>query len=288
MPIKQAVIVAGGLGTRFLPASLTIPKEMLPIVDRPAIQYVVEEAIASGIEHVVLLSSQGKGVMEDYFDLHLEMERNLQEKGDDARYQEVARVGRMIDVVIARQKEQLGLGHAILSAEPALKSEPFAAILPDDIISGEPPALREMIEAYERYPGAYVAVERVADDAIPSYGIIDPEPVENRLSRVKRMVEKPPLDQAPSNLGIVGRYILPYEIFDIIRAAKPGAKGEIQITDAIDALRAQGTPIYGYEFRGARHDVGNPLGAIKASLAFALDDPDLGPALRQYIADLIG
>lgn len=287
MTIQQAVIVAAGQGTRFLPATLTVPKEVLPIVDRPMLHYVVEEALQAGAAHIVLISARGKQVMEDYFDGHAELERALREKNDNARAEQVASIGRMMDVVVVRQKEQKGLGHAVLSAEPALQKEPFAALLPDDIIDAQPPALQQMVEVYKRHPGAIIAVERVPRAQISAYGVIDPEPMgEERVFRVKGMVEKPAPEDAPSDLGIVGRYILPHEIFDAIRRTPPGARGEIQITDAINLLRREGMPVYVYEFRGDRYDVGNPLGALKASIALGLKHPDIGPPLRTFLQRL--
>ncbi len=289
MTITQAVIVAAGQGTRFLPATLTIPKEILPIVDRPMLHYIAEEALQAGARHIVLISARGKQVMEDYFDGHAEFERSLREKKDIARANLVSSISSMMDVVVVRQKEQKGLGHAILSAAPALQKEPFAALLPDDIIDAQPSVLQQMVEVYKRHPGgALIAVERVPRAQISAYGIIDPEPVkgEDRVFRVKGMVEKPAPEDAPSDLGIVGRYILPPEIFDAIRRTPPGAKGEIQITDAIDLLRREGVPVNVYEFHGDRYDVGNPLGALKASIALGLKRPDIGPALRDFLQTL--
>ncbi|MBI4329153.1 MAG: UTP--glucose-1-phosphate uridylyltransferase [Chloroflexi bacterium] len=288
LPVNQAVIVAGGLGTRFLPATKTLPKEMLPVVDRPMVHYAVEEAVESGLSHVVLITAAGKSSLEDYFHPNPELERMLAERGETEKLDLVQGLVNAVDISYVRQKEPRGLGHAILSAERLTGGEPFVALLPDDIIAAEVPATRQMLDVYARYPGCHIAVERVAQEDIPSYGIIDPEPVEPRVYRVKGMVEKPPIERAPSNLGIVGRYILVPEIFDAIRRTPPGARGEIQITDAIDLLRREGCPVYVYEFEGTRYDAGTPLGHLKASVGLAMRRPEFGPALRDYLRGLLG
>jgi UTP--glucose-1-phosphate uridylyltransferase len=287
--IKKAVIVAGGRGTRFLPATLSLPKEVMPVVDTPMIHYMLEEAVAAGVREIVLISAPGKEVMDRYVTLHgPELARALGEHPSAARVKATLDA---IHVTVVYQTEPLGVGHAVLTTEEAIGDEPFAAFLPDDIIDNDPPALAQMVEAYESYPGIQVAVERVPREMVSAYGIVACEPVpgsgQSRLRRVTGLVEKPRPEDAPSDLGIVGRYILPPEIFDAIRRTPPGAKGEFQITDAMELLRRQGAPTYAYEFQGVRYDVGNPLGHLRASVALALKRPDIGPRFREVLRDLL-
>lgn len=289
--VHKAVIVAGGRGTRFLPATLAVPKEILPIVDTPMVHYAVAEALAAGLAEIVLISAPGKKALEECLTLRGEnLDRAL---GDLVHDPQVARVRELlnsVEVSIVHQHEPLGLGHAIQHAAEAVGDEPFAALLPDDIIEAEVPAIAQMLRAYARRPGCYVAVERVARSALSAYGVVIPEPVpgeDGRLYRVQGLVEKPRPEEAPSDLGIVGRYILPAETFDAIARTPPGARGEVQITDAIELLRREGCPVYAYEVAGTRYDVGNPLGHLKASIALALQRPTLGPALREYLETVL-
>lgn len=282
MRIRKAVFPAAGLGTRFLPASKAIPKEMLPIVDKPIIQFGVEEALASGIEEVIIVTGRSKRAIEDHFDYNPELEEALQKKGDTASLDEMRRIAEMVTVTYVRQHAPLGLGHAVLVAQPAIGNEPFAVILTDDIIFSETPATRQLMEVYERLGGSVVAVEPVAPEDVKSYGIIDPKPIGDRLYEVQRLVEKPRPKEAPSNLGIVGRYVLTPEIFPLLESIPRGRLGEIQLTDAIQALR-QRQPVYAYWFEGIRYDAGSKLGFLEASVHYALERPDIAPAFREFL-----
>ena len=289
--VHKAVIVAGGRGTRFLPATLAIPKEILPILDRPMLFYALEEAANSGLTDVVLISAPGKTVMENYVTLRgPELARAL---GERPSAPDVQRLMDSMTVAIVHQNEPLGLGHAILQAADAVGNEPFAVILPDDIVDAETPVLAQMLEAYNNAPGIHVGVERVPGDAISAYGVVDVEPAESggdqggRLFRVTGMVEKPDPADAPSDLGIVGRYIFPGEIFDAIRRTPPGAKNEIQITDGMEILRREGTPAYAFAFDGVRYDAGNPLGHLRAAASFALKRPDTATQARAILEEAL-
>ena len=285
--ITKAVIVAGGRGTRFLPATLAIPKEILPILDRPMLFYALEEAVNSGLTDIVLVSAPGKAVMESYVTLRgAELARAL---GEHPGAPEIQRLMDSLTVTIVHQNEPLGLGHAILQASDAVGDEPFAVILPDDIVDAETPVLAQMLVAYLEQPGIHVGVEHVPPEAISAYGVVAVEPAEDsgdqdvRLYRVTGMVEKPAPVDAPSDLGIVGRYIFPGAIFDAIRRTPPGAKNEIQITDAMEMLRQEGTPAYAFAFDGARYDAGNPLGHLRAAASFALRRPDTAEQARAIL-----
>ncbi len=287
MKVRKAVIIAAGRGTRFLPMTRTLPKEMLPLVDRPLIQYGIEEALASGIEQLIMVTAQGKESMEDYFDRSPELERFLEEKGDTGHLSQVQELAKMADIYYVRQKEQKGLGHAIFTARDIVGNEPFAVILPDDIIDSEVPCLKRMIDIYDKYGAGVVAVERVRDEDTRKYGIIAPEDVADRIYRVLGLVEKPEPAQAPSRLGIVGRYVFTPQIFDALAVTPPGKGNEIQITDAMQLLLDK-QKLYSFELEGIRHDTGNPLGWLKANVALALKREDLGPELRKYIQKLLG
>ena len=287
MKVRKAVIIAAGRGTRFLPMTRSLPKEMLPLVDRPLIQYTVEEALNSGIEQIIMVTSQGKLAMEDYFDRSLELEHFLEQKGDSGRLSQMLELSRMVDICYVRQKEQLGLGHAILTAKEIVGKEPFAVILPDDIIDSDVPSLKRMIEIYEKYGAGVVAVERVGDEDTRKYGIIEPKKVSERIYQVLSLVEKPEPAQAPSRLGIVGRYVLTPQIFDVLAVTPPGKGNEIQVTDALQLLLKQ-QKLYAFELEGVRHDAGNPLGWLKANVALALKRDDIGPELREYLKKLLG
>ena len=284
MAIHKAVILAAGHGTRFLPATKAVPKEMLPLIDRPIIQYVVEEAVASGIEHIIMVTSGGKRAIEDHFDRAPSLEAALSAKGDEARLEEVLRLTRLADFSYVRQMDQLGVGHAVLSARHVIGNEPFLLAFPDDVIIGDPPAARQLIDVYDRY-GSVVAVEQVAREDIPSYGIVSGKEVESGVYKLDALIEKPCVEDAPTDLGIVGRYVLGPDVFDEITKVRPGALGEIQITDALAALARRGA-MYACRFRGKRYDTGRPLGLLKASVEIALQREDIGPEFRDYIRNL--
>ncbi|MCL5959022.1 MAG: UTP--glucose-1-phosphate uridylyltransferase GalU [Chloroflexi bacterium] len=282
MPIRKAVFPAAGLGTRFLPATKAQPKEMLPVVDKPIIQYAVEEAVASGIQEVIIVTGRGKRAIEDHFDISFELEHFLHKKGDEDMLREVREISELATVYYIRQKEPLGLGHAVLTAKPLVGDEPFAVILSDDIIDGEVPCLRQLIEVYERYKCSVLAVEHVPKEQTKSYGIIEPRPLDTRLYQVLGVVEKPKPEDAPSDLGIVGRYILTPEIFELLEETPAGKGGEIQLTDAIQRLLLR-QAVYAYKFEGKRYDTGSPLGFLKATVEFALKRPDLGAEFKDYL-----
>ena len=283
--IRKAVIPAAGWGTRFLPTTKAVPKELLPLVDRPIIHYTVEEAIASGIEQVIVVTSLGKQAIEEYFSPNPELESFLQDKGKIGLLRDIQYLSAMAEMRYIIQEEQLGLGHAVLTAAEAVGQESFAVFLPDDVFQGQQPVLEQMIELFQRYNASILAVEKVARDQIPGYGIIEPEEIAPGFYKVLGLVEKPPADEAPSDLAIVGRYILTPTIFDALKVTKPGALGEIQVTDGIANLLRE-EPVYAYEFQGKRRDVGTPLGMIKASVEMALEREDIGPELRRHMLTL--
>lgn len=285
MKIRKAVIIAAGYGTRFLPATRSQPKEMLPLVDKPIIHYNVEEAINSGIKQVIFVTARGKHTMEDYFDDCFELEQVLERKGDEARLRQMHEVSGMADVCYIRQKKQLGIGHAIITARDIIGNEPFAVMLPDDIIDSEVPTLKSMIDIYDKYGAGVIAVERVSQEDTRKYGIIEPNQVSEGVYEILSLVEKPEPEKAPSHLGIVGRYILTPETFEAIRVTPPGAGNEIQITDALQILLKQ-QKLYAYELEGIRYDTGSPLGWLKANIALALKREDLRPGLREYLDEL--
>ncbi|MFC1870212.1 UTP--glucose-1-phosphate uridylyltransferase GalU [Chloroflexota bacterium] len=286
MKIRKAVIVAAGLGTRFLPITKSQPKEMLPLVDKPLIQYSVEEAVASGIEQVIFVTALGKQAIEDYFDRSFELECTLEQKGETRLLQQMRELSGLIDICYVRQKEQLGLGHAVLTAKNVVGEEPFAVILPDDVIDNKVPALRQLIAIYERYQTSVAAVECIERQDLVKYGIIEPEKVADRTYQVRNIIEKPEPDKAPSNLGVVGRYILTPEIFDVLEVTPPGRNNEIQLTDALQLLLKK-QAIYACEFEGTRYDTGTPSGWLEATVALALKHPDIGPAFRDYLQKLL-
>lgn len=285
MPIRKAVFPAAGLGTRFLPATKAQPKEMLPLVDTPIIQYAVEEAVASGIEEIIIISGRGKRAIEDHFDRSLELELVLEKKGDFELLQQVRRISDMATVYYIRQKEPLGLGHAVLVAKELVGNQPFAVVLSDDIIDGQVPCLQQMIDVYERYKCSVLAVERVRQEDLSSYGIVEPRQLDGRLHQVLNLVEKPAPELAPSNLGIVGRYILTPEIFEMLEQVTADHRGEIQLTNGLH-LMLQHQAIYAYEFEGRRYDAGSKIGFLKATVEFALKRPDLGPEFGAYLRSL--
>jgi UTP--glucose-1-phosphate uridylyltransferase len=287
-PVRKAVFPAAGLGTRFLPATKAQPKEMLPLVDKPTIQYGVEEAVASGVSNIILVTGRGKNAIEDHFDVSAELEAFLESRGKLEQLEEVRSISRLINVSYVRQGEPLGLGHAVLVTEAIVGGEPFAVILADDVIDAEPPGLRQMLDVYERADGPVIAVERVPEDQVSSYGIVDVElaPQLGRgVFRIKNLVEKPPRHEAPSNLAIIGRYVLTPDIFPALRDTARDKSGEIQLTNGMKQLLSS-RPLYAYEIDGVRHDTGNKLGFLKAVVYFGLKRPELAAAFRDYLDSL--
>jgi UTP--glucose-1-phosphate uridylyltransferase len=284
--IRKAVFPAAGLGTRFLPATKASPKEMLPLVDKPLIQYVVEEAVASGVESILIVTSRGKTVIEDHFDISFELEQLLRERGKDEARREVRAISEMAQVSYVRQREALGLGHAILQARDFVGDEPFAVLLADDIVDAEVPALKQMMSVYEEFDAPVVGTMRVDGEAISRFGVIDAEEVSDGVYKIKDMVEKPAFQEAPSDLAIIGRYILTPDIFSEIERTPRGAGGEFQITDAMRALLKK-RPFYAVRFEGTRHDAGDKLGFLIATVEFALKRPDLAPQFKEYLRSLM-
>ncbi|WP_058301668.1 UTP--glucose-1-phosphate uridylyltransferase GalU [Gorillibacterium timonense] len=278
MKIRKAIIPAAGLGTRFLPATKAQPKEMLPIVDKPAIQYIVEEAIASGIEDVIIVTGRNKRAIEDHFDKSMELERVLESKKSHELLQVVQDVSNMVDVYYVRQKEPLGLGHAVYTARKFIGNEPFALLLGDDIIQSDPPCLKRMIDIYEKEETSVIAVQEVPWNDVNKYGIVSL----GEDGRIDDLVEKPEVGSAPSNLAVIGRYVIEPQIFDILENQEPGRGGEIQLTDALRVLNRQHR-MTTYKQEGRRFDVGDKLGYIEATIEMALARPDLGPEVREYI-----
>lgn len=283
--IRKAVFPAAGLGTRFLPATKAMPKEMLPLVDKPLIQYGVEEAVASGIESILIITGRGKSAIEDHFDISFELEQVLRERNKTESLKVARGVAELARISYVRQSEALGLGHAILQARDFVGDEPFAVLLPDDIVQAEVPALKQMLRVYEEYDAPVVGTMRVAGEAISRFGALDAEEVSDGVFKIKDMVEKPPFADAPSDLAIIGRYILPPDIFAEIERTPRGAGGEIQITDAMRSL-AQQRPFYAVRFAGTRHDAGDKLGFLIATVEFALQRPDLAPEFVEYLRSL--
>ncbi len=286
MEIRKAVIPAAGWGTRFLPATKAIPKELLPLADRPVIQHTVEEAVASGIEQVIIVTSPGKGALEAHFSPAPELEAALEHKGDTDLLERVARTSRLADIRYVIQEKPLGLGHAILVAKDIVGDEPFAVFLPDDLFAADPPLISQMAEVYRRFGGSVLALLRVVPEDTKRYGIVKPEQVAERTYRVLDMVEKPLPEEAPSHLAIMGRYLLTPQIFDALEATVPGKLGEIQLTDGLALLR-QRQDVYGWEFEGTYYDAGKPLGLLKTSIAWALRHPDMGPELREHLKGIV-
>ena len=283
--IRKAVFPAAGLGTRFLPATKSSPKEMLPLVDKPLIQYAVEEAVASGIESILIITGRDKSAIENHFDISFELEHLLKERGKDKLFEQVRAVSDIAQISYTRQKQALGLGHAIYQARDFVGKEPFAALLADDIIDSEKPALKQMVEVFEKYNAPVIATMQVAGEAISRFGVIDATQVEPNVYKVKDMVEKPPFADAPSDLAIIGRYIFTPDIFEAIEQTAPGAGGEIQITDAMRIL-LKTRPFYAVKLEGTRHDAGDKLGFLKATVELALKRDDLGQKFRDYLKTL--
>ncbi|AZB44361.1 UTP--glucose-1-phosphate uridylyltransferase [Bacillus sp. FJAT-42376] len=289
MKVRKAIIPAAGLGTRFLPATKAQPKEMLPIVDKPTIQYIVEEAIKSGIEDILVISGRGKRAIEDHFDKSYELEETLYKKGKFERLEEIQSISNMANIHYVRQKEPRGLGHAIHCAESFIGNEPFAVLLGDDIVKSETPCLKQLIDVYDKYESSVLGVQEVEHKDVSKYGIIAPlenKTLENDVLSLASVVEKPAIEQAPSNYAIMGRYILTPEIFSILETLPPGSGNEIQLTDAIKILNESQT-VLAYNFAGKRYDVGDKFGFVKATIDFALEREDLGIHVHEYLSSLV-
>jgi UTP--glucose-1-phosphate uridylyltransferase len=292
MRVRKAVFPAAGWGTRFLPATKAQPKEMLPLVDKPVIQYAVEEAVAAGIEQVIIVTSSQKRAIEDHFDLNFELEHMLEEKGDIEHLRQVRHISDLAQVAYVRQKEQLGLGHAVLMAKDLIGHEPFAVILPDDVVIADRPCIGQLIHAYHQHHGSVVAVTEVPHEETSRYGVIGGEQVEEgsqhdreRTYRVTSIVEKPAPEEAPSDLAVIGRYVLTPKIFDKLEQTQRGAGGEIQLTDAIQALMDEQS-VFGYRYEGTRYDAGTTMGWLQASVELALQRPEFASGFRDYLRSL--
>ncbi len=283
--IRKAVFPAAGLGTRFLPATKASPKEMLPLVDKPLIQYSVEEAVASGCESLLIITGRDKSAIENHFDISFELEQLLKEKGKAEMFEQVRAISDIAKISYTRQKQALGLGHAIYQAKDFVGTEPFAALLADDVVDAERPALRQMIDVYEKYDAPVIATMQVEGEAISRFGVIDADEVEPGVFKIKDMVEKPAYADAPSDLAIIGRYIFTPDIFGAIERTTPGSGGEIQITDAMRILLKE-TPFYAVKLEGTRHDAGDKLGFLIATVEYALKREDLGGPFREYLKNM--
>jgi UTP--glucose-1-phosphate uridylyltransferase len=286
MKLRKAVIPAAGLGTRFLPATKAQPKEMLPLIDKPAIQYVVEEAVRADLTEILIVTGRGKRSIEDHFDRSLELEHFLESKGKFDELKQVREISDMAEIHYIRQKDALGLGHAVSVAEAFVGGEPFVVLLGDDIMADHNPLLSEMLEVHERYGRSVLAVTEVSRDEVPLYGIVEPEFMEERLARVLSVIEKPTAEEAPSNLAAIGRYVFTPEIFDCLRETPPGRGGEIQLTDGITLLARQ-QAVYAWVFEGGRFDVGNKLDYLKATIELAIDREDIGEGFRAYLTEVV-
>jgi UTP--glucose-1-phosphate uridylyltransferase len=284
--VRKAVIPAAGLGTRFLPATKSQPKEMLPVIDKPTIQYVVEEAVAAGITDILVITGRGKRAIEDHFDRNFELEFYLEEGKKNEELEEVQAISEMADIHYIRQRDPLGLGHAVSVARQHVGSEPFAVLLGDDIMVDDAKLLRSMLDCYERYGRSVVAVLEVAREEIKNYGCVSPEAMEENLVRIRSIVEKPKPEDAPSNLAVIGRYVFTPEIFDALDRITPGAGGELQLTDAISLL-LQTQTVFGYAFETGRFDIGKKIDFLRATVELALDRADLGEEFRAFLADLV-
>lgn len=284
--VRKAIIPAAGLGTRFLPATKAMPKEMLPIVNKPTIQFIVEEAVTSGIEDIIIVTGKNKRAIEDHFDRALELEQNLDSKGKMRLLESVRHSSNLANIHYIRQQEPKGLGHAIWCARKFIGDEPFAVLLGDDIIESDVPATKQLIDQYEAHDRSIIGVQRVPYEMTNRYGIIDPLAVEGKLIPVRTFVEKPPIDEAPSNFAILGRYILKPDVFEALAGQEAGAGGEIQLTDAIARLNEAQT-VFAYEFDGRRYDVGEPIGFVETTICHALSDPDLKDDVHALLKRLV-
>lgn len=285
--VKKAIIPAAGLGTRFLPATKAQAKEMLPIVDKPTLQYIIEEAIASGIEEILIVTGRNKKCIEDHFDRSVELELELEKKGKSDMLEMVQDISNMVNIHYIRQKEPKGLGHAVHCAKSFIGNEPFAVLLGDDIVDAKTPCLKQMINAYDEYKTSILGVQQVDKDKVNKYGILDVKYIEDRVYKVKDMVEKPAIEEAPSNIAILGRYIITPAIFDILENQEPGKGGEIQLTDALQTLATK-EAIYAYNFEGRRYDVGDKLGFLEATVDFALKRPELRDDFVEFLKSKAG
>ena len=281
--VRKAIIPAAGLGTRFLPATKSQAKEMLPIVDKPTLQYIIEEAIASGIEEILIVTGRNKKSIEDHFDRSVELELELSQKNKKEMLDMVKEISNMVNIHYIRQKEPKGLGHAVYCAKSFIGNEPFAVLLGDDIVDAEVPCLKQMIDAYDEYKTTVLGVQEVDRENVDKYGILDVKHIENRVYKVKDMVEKPSVEEAPSNIAILGRYIITPEIFNILENQAPGKGGEIQLTDALQTLATK-EAIYAYNFEGRRYDVGDKLGFLQATVDFALKRPELREEFIEFLS----
>ena len=286
MKVRKAVIPAAGLGTRFLPATKAQPKEMLPIVDTPTIQYIVEEAVKSGIEDLIIVTGRHKRAIEDHFDKHLELELALERKGKDHMLEIVRDISDLINVHYVRQKEPKGLGHAILCAKTFIGNEPFAILLGDDIVKSKKPVTKQLIDAFSKQQSSIIGVQEVADEVVHKYGIVDYSSANDNLYKVNNLVEKPSLKDAPSNIAILGRYIITPRIFEILENTQPGKANEIQLTDALEQLMLE-EDIYAQVFEGKRYDIGNKLGFLEATIEFAMDRDDIKDEFRDYLLNFL-
>ena len=286
MKVRKAIIPAAGLGTRFLPATKAQPKEMLPIVDKPTIQYIIEEAIASGIEDILIITGRGKRAIEDHFDRSLELEEELRKRGQEELLNQVRQIAELANIHYIRQKEAKGLGHAIHCAKAFIGQEPFAVLLGDDVVDARIPCLKQMMDIYEEYRTTILGVQHVAPEAVSKYGIIEGRQVDERVFKVKTLVEKPDQENAPSDIAILGRYIITPAIFHFLEKAKPGKNGEIQLTDSLCEL-AKAEPMYAYDFIGRRYDVGNKLGFLEATVEYALKREDLKAEFEAYLRSVL-
>src|SRR5579863_5016855 len=286
MSIRKAVLPVAGLGTRVLPASKVVPKEMLPLVDKPTLQYIVEEAVAAGVEEIIFVTSRSKRSIEDHFDVFPELEAALERKGKRKELEELRHVQTMASYSYVRQSEPRGLGHAVLCAKELVGDEPFVVMLGDDLVAPETPCLSRMMEIHERYGGSVLSLFVSPPEQISSFGIVSVENIEADVVKVTHLIEKPALEEAPSDLAVAGRYILTSEIFALLEQTPPGKGGELQITDAIE-MQAEAGHCYGWRFSGVRYDTGNPLGLLTTSIAYALKRPDIAPALREYMREAL-
>lgn len=282
MKVRKAIIPAAGLGTRFLPATKAQPKEMLPIVDKPTIQYIIEEAVASGIEEILIITGRNKKSIEDHFDKSVELEMELEKAGKQEMLELVRGISDMVDIHYIRQKEPRGLGHAIHCAKSFVGNEPFAVMLGDDVVESEVPCLKQLIDCFNEYKTTILGVQTVAPENVDKYGIVDGIHIEDRVYKVKRLVEKPAIEEAPSNIAILGRYIITPQIFEILENTKPGKGNEIQLTDALETL-IKNEAMYAYDFEGRRYDVGDKLGFLQATVEFALKREELREGFIEYL-----
>lgn len=284
--IRKAIFPAAGLGTRFLPATKSSPKEMLPLVDKPLIQYSIEEAVACGIESILIITGRDKSAIENHFDISFELEQVLKDKGKDEMFEQVRAISDIAKITYTRQKQALGLGHAIYQAKDFVGNEPFAVLLADDVVDSEKPALKQLIDVYERYDAPVIATMQIPDETISRFGVIDADEVEPGVFKLKSIVEKPKFEDAPSDMAVIGRYIFTPDLFDAIDQIVPGAGGEYQVADAMRILLNKGVPFYAVKLEGTRHDAGDKLGFLIATVEFAMKREDLGEEFKAYLRSL--